>query len=114
MVVYSVWRPDGGYDYYEAAHQVAAIGNDLPTPELIAQGPIGVPSVEAGRPLPSGAHHVGTGRIARGLVSPTDMSRLGMAVGAGGSTDLRGVWFLIGAASVGALWLATSIWRRRR
>jgi hypothetical protein len=113
MVIYSVWRPDGGYDYYEDRREVAALGNDLPIPDLKIAGVVGVPSIEAGRPVPPGARHVGTGPLARGLIAPTNMSRLGFAIGSGERADARLVWFALGALTIGAAW-AWSHYRRRR
>lgn len=113
MVVYSVWRPDGGYDYYETPSEIAALGNDLPVPNLKSAGPIGVPSVEAGRPVPAGARHVGSGREVQGLVAPTDMSRLGFAVGNGAGSDPRALWFALGAITISVAWAVHAYVRRR-
>jgi hypothetical protein len=114
MVTYSQWRPDGGYDYYESEAEVAILGNDLPTPQLEAASAIGVPSIEAGRRVPAGARHVGSGERAVGIVAPADMSRLGLAVGAGEAQDDPRIWFVAGALTVAAAWLIVAAVRRRR
>lgn len=58
----------GLYDYYQSSEQLA-INADLPTPRLpMATGGIGVPAIEAGRPLPAGARHVGRGWQAKGTI----------------------------------------------
>jgi hypothetical protein len=69
-MIYSCFDPTVGlYDYYEAPGDIA-FNSDLPTPKLppIA-GTIGVPAIDAGRPLPSNAKHVGKGWHARGMVA---------------------------------------------
>jgi hypothetical protein len=77
-MIYSRWRPaTGGYDYYETSEQVP-LANDLPIPRLNVTSPIGVASTEAGRQIPSGAKHVGSGPFAKGLIAPLDRSRLGV------------------------------------
>jgi hypothetical protein len=74
--IYSVWRPDqGGFDYYEAP-EAYNINDDLPTPDLVEASKIGVPSIEAGRPVPPGAVKAGSGAVARGLIAPVDASRI--------------------------------------
>ena len=73
---YSVWRPDqGGFEYYEAP-EAYNINDDLPTPDLVLATKIGVPSIEAGRPVPSGSRRAGVGKPARGLIAPVDSSRI--------------------------------------
>lgn len=68
-MLYSVFDPQRGlYSYYEGpAHP--PINGDLPVPSLPdgIHG-IGVPSVDAGRPLPAGAKLVGSGWHAKGIV----------------------------------------------
>lgn len=105
MLTYSQWRPDGGYDYF-AAEQTAPLGNDLPQPPLAVVNNIGVPSVEAGRAIPSGASYAGSGELPVGVIAPMDRSRIG------GLTPLSGIdWFAFfaGAAAVGVVWL---VWGR--
>lgn len=75
-MIYSRWRPDtGGYDYFETSERVA-LADDLPTPSLLGGSPIGIPSVKCGRPLPSGAQPVGSGRQAKGVITPIDRTGL--------------------------------------
>jgi len=85
-MIYSRFRGDGGYDYYETAER-RGLGDDLPTPRLPSVSPIGVPSTEAGRLIPSGAKYVGRGEFARGLVAPLDRSGLS-GLGALGSVNI--------------------------
>lgn len=77
-MIYSKWRPStGGYDYFEAKGQDIPLGNDLPVPRLSGGTRIGVASIEAGRPVPSGARKAGSGALAKGLVAPTRSGALG-------------------------------------
>jgi len=86
-VIYSRWRPDGGYDYYETPER-RGLGDDLPVPRLRAVGPIGVPSTDAGRPLPSDARVVGRGALARGSIAPLDRGGLSLGTLTGSVSDL--------------------------
>lgn len=75
-MIYSEWDPvSGGYTYFEAAF-APNMNDDLPTPDLPHGTSLGVPSVEAGRPLPGDAREVGTGDLARGVVTPLDPARI--------------------------------------
>jgi hypothetical protein len=77
-MIYSKWKPSkGGYDYFKANDKDVPLGDDLPTPVLPAGTAIGVASTEAGRAIPSGAKHVGSGEQAIGLISPIEKSVLG-------------------------------------
>lgn len=108
MLVYSRWRSaDGGYDYFETDEAPEPLGNDLPTPKLVPVGPIGVPSVTAGRTLPSNAVFVGTGAAAIGIMARTLSN--GATIGA--FTRLAAsplMCFAAGAVLVGAVWYFTS------
>lgn len=76
-MIYSRWDSHrGGYDYFEVPGSVA-MGNDLPVPSLPRGTSIGVSSIEAGRPIPSGAKKKGHGELAVGLVAPIQKSALG-------------------------------------
>lgn len=75
-MIYSRYRPDvGGYEYFRAAESYNR-NDDLPTPELPPASKIGVPSIEAGRPIPPNAVKVGEGEVAVGLLAPVDESRV--------------------------------------
>lgn len=104
MLVYSQWRPDGGYDYYEATSQVAPLGDDLGVPKLEVINGIGAPSVEAGRTIPRGARHVGTGELPLGVVAPMERGRIGAVSSFIGDMP---PWlaFMAGAAAIGFVWL---------
>jgi hypothetical protein len=104
-MIYSQWRPSGGYDYFETSEAVA-LGNDLPVPQLHALSGIGAPSVEVGRTIPTGARHVGTGAVPLGVISPIDRSRIGAMWSADSSVSPM-FWFVAGAAGVAVLWQAT-------
>jgi hypothetical protein len=75
-MIFSAWRPDGGYDYYEASVR-HGIGDDLPEAELppSVKG-LGVPAQDAGRRLPPGARLVGNGPRPRGVLVPMDRGQV--------------------------------------
>ena len=107
-MIYSRWRPDtGGYDYLEAPG-TQNINDDLPTPDLPAATKIGVPSIEAGRPIPAGAQIVGEGDVAVGLVAPVDESRIIRRTRSLAGLDVTSssavLWFAAGAAGAALLW----------
>ena len=68
-MIYSCFQQTPGlYAYFEGPGDVPLNG-DLPVPRLpAAVGGIGVPSIEAGRPLPAGAKYIGSGWHARGML----------------------------------------------
>jgi len=70
-MLYSCFDPARGiYDYYESKSVQIPINADLPVPSFPPAGnDIGVPSIIAGRPMPSDARHVGEGWHARGMVA---------------------------------------------
>jgi len=101
-VIYSRWRPDdGGYDYFSSDER-QNINDDLPSPDLVPASKIGVPSIEAGRPIPPGVVGAGNGDAAVGLVAPVDVSRIvrrGRSLA--GSDPMRiysSPWFYVGGA----------------
>lgn len=107
-MIYSRWRPDtGGYDYLESpgTHN---INDDLPTPQLPMATKIGVPSIEAGRLVPSDAKLVGEGDIAIGLVAPVDEARIvrrtRSLAGLDGAPSSTLLWAAAGVAGVALLW----------
>lgn len=73
-MIYSRWRPSGGYDYF-ATPETRALGTDLQTPRILGTHPIGTPSTELGRPVPAMAKPIGSGPLARGQVAPMQSSR---------------------------------------
>jgi len=75
---------------------------------LSTVGPIGVPSVQAGRPLPSGAQMVGNGPLARGLIVPTE-GRGVLGALAMNSRDL-----VVGVLGAVGGYLFSAWWRRRK
>lgn len=69
MRLFSCFRPDGLYQYYEAPGTLP-INADLPVPQFSASDAtkIGIPSTHAARRMPPGAKPVGTGWQARGTI----------------------------------------------
>lgn len=69
-MIYSQWRPEGGFDYYES-DRVHPIGDDIPVVSMPApSGGIGIPAQDVGYPLPSDARFVGTGDEPQGIMTP--------------------------------------------
>ena len=101
-MIFSQWRPDGGYEYYATTSR-RALGSDLPTPSLPMSSVIGVASTDIGRPMPAGAKRVGSGPIARGqIVRMASTAGLGMLPAAVGDMALLAAaalfgWWLRGA-----------------
>lgn len=109
MLVYSQWQPTGGYDYFETSASVP-LGDDLPVPRLTPVNGIGVPSTEAGRPIPKGARFVGSGHVAIGVVAPMDTSHLGTFAALGSDFWLGA---FVGVVVVGAGVLGYKVMRHR-
>ena len=112
-MVYSRWDPTTGlYGYYEAS-DTAGLNDDLPTPKMPAPTRIGVPSVEAGRPLPEDAVLVGRGEGAQGSITPPENVTLYAQADATAEKQgfLKG--FLWGVAVVGLVGYAV-LWQTRR
>ncbi len=103
-MIHSCFDPKTGlYDYYQSSLQIP-YNADLPVPKLPSMaGNVGVPAMEAGRPMPSGAKHIGRGWHARGMISRCD----GGGVSGFGSVDgavawvKDGGWKYIAAGAVG-------------
>ena len=75
-MIYSRWRPAGGYDYF-ATNVGLAIGDDPEPMSMPADvGGIGVPAQECGYFLPPGARHVGSGDLPVGLVATSQVAAL--------------------------------------
>jgi len=71
MSVYSVHDDvNGGFVYYETPERLA-VNDDQPFPSFPSGSntDLGVSSLEAGRPLPSGSKQVGRGDVAKGRMS---------------------------------------------
>lgn len=84
-MIYSCFdQPSGLYRYFEDNRQIPVNG-DLPVPSYLSSRAtkLGVPSMEAGRPLPSAAREIGSGLQARGMLvtckqkSSSEVSGLG-------------------------------------
>jgi hypothetical protein len=107
-MIYSIFIPERGeYDYFESQEQMP-INADLPVPTLPAiAGEIGVPAIEAGRPLPSGAKPIGRGWHARGIIA-----RRTNGFGAF-SLNPSGAWMFVVAGAIAAyFWYKQGHWRR--
>lgn len=86
-MIYSVFVPaEGLYHYYESP-QALEFNADLPVPGLPSDsGKVGVPSIDAARPLPAGTRMVGKGWKARGMVAttrPASLTGIGSFFGPG-------------------------------
>lgn len=78
-MIYSTWKPSkGGYDYFDGKDRDIPIANDLPVPSMPSGTKVGVASIECGRPKPMGSKYIGSGTIAKGMITPT---RAGKALG---------------------------------
>lgn len=77
-MIYSCFDPGSGlYDYYETDEN-KPLNADLPVPKLGAvDNPIGIPAINAGRPVPPTARKIGRGWHARGMVA--DCSKRGFS-----------------------------------
>lgn len=102
-MIYSCFNQKTGlYEYFQdpAAHPT---NGDLPVPSLPSSaGRVGVPAMEAGRSLPSGAKRAGQGLTARGLIvqcQPSYAPGL-QGLGLGESFQRHPVLWLAGAAVV--------------
>ncbi len=113
-MLYSCFNPTTGlYAYFETPEGIA-VNSDLPTPRLPAvTGKIGVPAIEAGRPMPSGAKPVGQGWHARGIIVQCGgggVSGLGLPTADEAWTWTKeGGWkWLVGGMV--AIWVVRKVW----
>lgn len=111
-MLYSRWQPDrGGYLVFEAPDERLGLGDDVPVPSLPEATQFGVPSVEAGRPVPRDAELVGEGDKPVGMLAPaTQDFKPSLSGTSGGSGIPFGSLAMIGVG-VGIGWL---IWKRKR
>lgn len=102
-MIFSVWQPDGGYDYYESSVR-HGIGDDLPEVKLPFAAKLGVPAQDAGRPVPPGARFVGSGTEPRGVMAPMDRSQVqGLSGGSWNPLTVGQTWGLVTLIVVGAI-----------
>jgi len=106
-MIYSVPKPGGGFEYYEAA-QEHYIGDDLPALRYSSVQSIGTPSYELGVPLPGGARHVGSGAIPKGLLAPMRKIRGGTL---GSFSDGTTSYAWLGLAGLGMGLVGFFAWR---
>ncbi len=97
-MIHSVWRPDGGYDYFESSSR-HGIGDDLPNVNMPpAVNGLGVPAQDVGRPVPRDAVAKGNGAIPQGVMAP--MSRPMIGIGSFEITrETAPSYLLLGAAA---------------
>lgn len=88
----------GVYRYFQDGDN-RPINADLPVPSFRSRTKIGVPAIEAGRPLPSAAQPIGEGWHARGMVVRCGSASSFSGLGAMPSSQ---VMWPLGAAGVGA------------
>lgn len=74
-MIYSTWKPSkGGYDYFDGKDKDIPMANDLPVPNIPSGTSIGTASIECGRPKPAGAKYIGSGELAKGMITPVSSS----------------------------------------
>ena len=107
-MIYSCFVPERGtYDYYENSLQIQ-LNADLPVPKLPPDtGKIGVPAIDAGRPLPGDARKTGEGWHARGMI----VNCRGTGVSGFGELPTLNVpawvWPVAGVGLLAVLWKVT-------
>lgn len=102
-MIYSCFdQKSGHYRYFEGPEQIP-INGDLPVPNYLKgrATKLGVPALEAGRPLPSHAKPVGTGLQARGMI--VSCARPGEAFGGTLSSEAKSSLVIAGALGTAAL-----------
>jgi hypothetical protein len=107
---YSVFDDKTGlYDYYVGSGDVP-INADLPTPRMPGSaGKVGVASIEAARPLPGDARHVGRGWHAKGVLARKSGGLAGAGTPGEAWTWVKdGGWKWI-AGGLAVIWLARRI-----
>lgn len=101
-MLYSCFDSKSGlYDYYADKLEIP-LNADLPVPSMPSPaGKVGVPAIDAGRPLPGDAKHIGRGWHAKGMIVQCGRGSLG-AVGSGGiASALRGLGVAAGVGVAG-------------
>lgn len=77
-MIFSVWRPDGGYDYFESP-QRHGLGDDLPDIKMPSSvNGLGVPAQDIGRPVPRDAVAKGSGTEPKGVMAPMSRPMIGI------------------------------------
>lgn len=116
-MIYSCFDQDSGHYHYFQDDLQIPVNGDLPVPVLppIA-GKIGVPALQAGRPLPAAAKHVGSGQMARGIL--VECGRSGSLSGDSTPSGMPPLWkwgvaLGLAAAVVYAVHVSTSGEARR-
>ena len=97
MITYSRWDPStGDYDYFESNAR-PGLNDDLPVPQLPPTTQLGVPSTEAGRPLPADARYIGRGEEAVGVIAKSAATKSLSGTG----SEMASPW-LVGVAAFAA------------
>lgn len=115
-MMYSCFDPKSGlYDYYEGP-DTYPINADLPVPNFLpAEIPgIGVPSIDAARPMPSGLTLVGRGWHARGMLINCGRSAVGDFTLPGLAMGIALRLATYAAVAAGAYYLVRPLVRRAR
>jgi hypothetical protein len=112
-VIYSRWRPEGdGYDYFRDS-SLHNVNDDLPTPQLRDASVLGVPSIEAGVPIPDGAEAAGHGEVPVGVVAPVDETRVVRRTRSLAGITEASPWLPVAALGVAALTWVWALSRRK-
>ena len=110
-MIFSVWKPDGGYDYYET-RQRHGIGDDLPDVQMPGEiNGIGVPSQDVGRRLPPGARKIGHGAEPKGVMAPMERGQVRGLSGALSGFTAGGVTNMIIAGAL--VWIGYELGKRK-
>lgn len=110
-MIYSRWQPDrGGYLVFEDDGRLG-MGDDVPIPSLPPATRFGVPSVEAGRPVPSGAELVGESDKPHGMVAPAVQDFEPSLSGSDASVSIGFGAILWTGVGLGIGWY---LWKRKR
>lgn len=98
-MIYSCFdQHSGRYNYFRDAKQIP-INGDLPVPNFLKgrATKLGVPALEAGRPLPSNAQPFGSGLAARGMIVNCKPDRVSL----GATLDIDTKSGIVMAAAIG-------------
>lgn len=105
-MLYSCFNEQVGLYRYFADDKHHAINADQPVPKLPATtGRVGVPSIDAARPFPSGAKPIGQGWHARGLVVQCPGRGMGQVQLSDGQKNFLRLSMVLAAGVIAAMWV---------